>query len=182
MSKTPALSLSHVGVYVQDLDTMRDFYTNVMGYTVTDEDVNEQRGIVFMSQDPREHHQFVIATGRPSDLSFNLINQISLRADSLATLKRMHSALKADPRVSQIEPITHGNALSIYFRDPEGNRIEVFIDTPFYITQPCRIPFDLERSDEEIWADAEAVAKTQPGFRPVEDWRSDVTVAMGLAD
>ena len=31
----------------------------------------------------------------------------------------------------------------LYLRDPEGNRVEVFIDTPWHVTQPYREPMDL---------------------------------------
>ena len=41
----------------------------------------------------------------------------------------MHSLIKAEPEVTNISPINHGNAWAIYFQDPEGNRIEVFTDT-----------------------------------------------------
>ncbi|MFF0011310.1 VOC family protein [Streptomyces sp. NPDC005374] len=39
--------LGHAGFWVDDLDTMRDFYTRVMGLSVTDED--EEMGTVFLS-------------------------------------------------------------------------------------------------------------------------------------
>jgi catechol-2,3-dioxygenase len=68
--------------------------------------------------------------------------------------------------------VSHGNALSVYFRDPEGNRIELFVDTPWYVQQPLRIPMDMSGSDAEIWAWAEREARRQPGFQPVEEWRS----------
>ena len=42
---------------------MRDFYTRVMGLTVTDED--EDLDIVFFSSRPdEEHHEFVLQSGR----------------------------------------------------------------------------------------------------------------------
>ena len=37
----------------------------------------------------------------------------------------------------------HGNAWSLYFRDPEGNRLEVFCDTQWYVEQPCLEDLDL---------------------------------------
>ena len=33
----PALQFSHMGLYVTDLAAMRDFYTSVLGFLVTDE-------------------------------------------------------------------------------------------------------------------------------------------------
>lgn len=38
--------------------------------------------------------------------------------------------------------IPDSNAISIYARDPEGNRLEIFIDTPWYVDQPMRVPVD----------------------------------------
>ena len=64
-----------------------------------------------------------MVSGRPSDLGFSTVNQISLLADSLAELKRIHVALKGREDVAELRTVTHGNAVSIYFRDPEGNRI-----------------------------------------------------------
>ena len=67
-----------------------------------------------------QHHQIVMVSGRPADLGFNTVNQISLIADSLAELKRIHVALKGRGDVADLRTVTHGNAVSIYFRDPEG--------------------------------------------------------------
>ena len=65
----------------------------------------------------------------------------------------------------------HGNAWSVYFFDPEGNRLEAFMDTPWYINQPHRHDIDFSMTDAEIYAASEAHAKADPTFQPVEDWR-----------
>ena len=59
-------------------------------------------------------------------------------------------------QVRELVPVSHGNALSVYFHDPEGNRIELFVDTPWYVQQPLRLPMDMRLSDDELWAWAEA--------------------------
>lgn len=67
--------------------------------------------------------------------------------------------------------LNHGNALSIYFTDPEANTVEVYLDTPWYVAQPHGDPLDLDRPDEEIWADTRRVCESDPTFMPVEQWR-----------
>ena len=108
---------------------------------------------------------------------FNPINQISFRADDLQALREMRGRLHGEP-VSEIYPVSHGNALSVYFKDPEGNRIELFIDTPWYCHQPVRMPIDLKMSDAELWAWAEAEARKQPDFKPVDQWRAEISAKM----
>src|ERR1051325_11894082 len=94
---TPAFSFSHMGMFVADLARMRDFYTRVLGFTVTDAGaLDTPRGrlqFVFLSRDPRDHHQIVLATGRPSELPFNPINQISFRMADFAGLREMYRRL-----------------------------------------------------------------------------------------
>jgi len=177
MASRPKLSFSHLGFYVRDIPSMEDFYTRVMGFTVSDRgELDTPRGkvfLVFMTRDPREHHQVVLASGRPTGEQFNAINQISFRMDDFAGLREMHRLIQKE-KVSEISPVSHGNALSVYFRDPEGNRIELFIDTPWYVDQPLRIPMDMSLSDSALWAWAEKNAREQPGYRPIEDWRTDL--------
>jgi len=55
---------------------------------------------------------------------------------TLADLRALNDVLASDHRVTQIVPLTHGNAWSVYFRDPELNGVEVFIDTPWHVRQP----------------------------------------------
>ncbi len=178
---TPAFSFSHMGMFVADLARMRDFYTRVLGFTVTDEgetDVHGKMiGFVFLSRDPRVHHQIVLATGKPDGLPFNPINQISFRMAELSALREMYRRV-VDEKVKELYPVSHGNALSVYFHDPEGNRIELFVDTPWYVKQPLRVPMDMRLSDAELWAWAEREAKKLPGFKPVEEWRAEVSQRM----
>ena len=106
---------------------------------------------------------------------------MSFRVEGLPALRALHARIVADPRVTEISPVTHGNAVSIYFRDPEGNRIELFFDTPWYVTQPLREPIDLTLSDEVLMGKLEAQARKLPGFRPQAEWRAEMARRMGVA-
>jgi catechol 2,3-dioxygenase-like lactoylglutathione lyase family enzyme len=173
---------SHVGIYVRDIAKMENFYRRVMGFIVTDRgSLDTPRGkvdLVFMSRDPHEHHQVVLATGRPEHLDFNLVNQMSFKVPGLPFLRAMYPKLKADKDVTEILPATHGNAISIYFRDPEGTRIECFFDTPWYCEQPMRVAVDMEQSEEQIMAQSEAIARAAPRFQSREQWVAEMTRKM----
>jgi catechol 2,3-dioxygenase-like lactoylglutathione lyase family enzyme len=177
------LNFSHVGFFVHDIARMEDFYTRVLGFTVTDRGPlpgpNGPMTLVFLSRDPDEHHQVVLLTGRPATLPFNPINQISFKADSLQTLKAMHRRVQAEG-ADEIIPVTHGNAISVYVRDPEGNRLEMYIDTPWYADQPMRVPVDFNLDDDALLAAVEAHARTLPGFRPRAVWRAEMARRMGI--
>lgn len=179
------LAFSHVGLYVRDLEKMERFYTGLLGFFVTDRGVlpgpaGEVR-LVFLSRNPDEHHQIVLASGRPETLDFNVINQISLRADSLATLRNLHERL-ARTEAHDIQPVTHGNAVSVYFRDPEGNRLEIFIDTPWYVNQPMRVAVDFSQTDAQLMRSVETHARSLPGFEPRSQWRARMAALMGVRD
>jgi catechol 2,3-dioxygenase-like lactoylglutathione lyase family enzyme len=169
------VAFSHAGVFVRDLDKMVAFYTRFMGLVVSDRDVARNgEEVAFLTGDPREHHQLVLMTGRPADVPFNTVQQISFRVDSLATLKRLYAGLKDWP-VTDLGPISHGNAISSYIRDPEGNRVEMFLDTPWYVTQPLGEKLDLSLPDDEIWRWVEAQARRLPGFKPRAEWEAEMT-------
>jgi catechol-2,3-dioxygenase len=168
--ETPDLRFSHVGIHVTDLEKMAEFYTRVLGFTITDRGPIGDRELLFLSRDPVEHHQIVLATGRPRDLAFTTINQLSFRLPALADLQAVHERLLAEG-VGPLRVVTHGNAWSIYFHDPEGNRIELLVDTPWYTPQPYAEPLDLTAPTEEILRRTEAECRARPGFQTREAWR-----------
>ncbi|BCG05435.1 hypothetical protein PPGU19_100030 (plasmid) [Paraburkholderia sp. PGU19] len=177
------LSLSHMGFYVNDMAKMEDFYARVLEFTVTDrgslDTPHGKVGLVFLSRDPVVHHQIVLASGRPAQLPFNPINQISLEADSLATLRLFYRRF-VEEKMEEISPVTHGNAISFYARDPEGNRLEIFIDTPWYVDQPMRVPVDFALADDALMASVERHARELPGFRPRTEWVAEMAKRMGI--
>jgi len=179
LARRDALVFSHLGFYVRDIERMARFYKGPMGFFETDRGLLGTVQLVFLSRDPGEHHQIVLASGRPEGAGFNLINQISLRVPDLATLRAVRNGVVAEPDISELITATHGNAISIYFRDPEGNRLEVFLDTPWYCEQPLREPIDIDRPDAEVMAQAEALARSRPRFRSRAEWRADMERLMG---
>lgn len=179
-----SIAFSHIGIHVRDLPLMERFYTGLLELTVTDRgELDTALGrldFVFTSSDPKEHHQLVLAAGRPEQIPFNVINQISFRVENFAKLRELHRR-SAEYKVTDMRPVTHGNAVSIYFRDPEGNRIELFCDTPWYCDQPMVIPMDLSLPDDELWAWVEQTVKKLPGYKPVEEWREEIKRRMAPA-
>ena len=57
----------------------------------------------------------------------------------------------------------------MYFSDPEGNRVELFVQTPWYMP-PVSVPLDLALSDDEIYAMTEAMVERTPGHMKRADW------------
>jgi len=180
----PGFSFSHFGMHVTNLAKLEDFYTRILDFTVTDRGHLDRPGgkidLVFLSRDPDEHHQIVLVSGRPPDMAFNPINQISLKADSLATLCSMHIKLQREG-LQGITPITHGNAVSIYVPDPEGNRLELYYDLPWYASQPLAIPVDLSGDETALMERLESHARSLPGFKTRLEWRAEMCRRMGLA-
>jgi catechol-2,3-dioxygenase len=145
--------LGHVGLWVEDLDLMRTFYTETMGLTVTDEEPD--KGMVFLSARPgTEHHELVLARGRVAGPDVRLIQQVSFRVDTVASLLDFHHRFR-EAGVKVQQEVTHGNAYGIYFWDPEGNRIEVYYRVPVDVRQPFRKELNLDQPLEDVLAEAE---------------------------
>jgi catechol-2,3-dioxygenase len=181
MATSPPVSFSHVGIYVTDLERMEDFYTRVLGLLVSDRGrLPGGPDLVFLSRNPDEHHQVVLASGRPAGVEFNVVNQISFKLPALADLKAMHARAREEG-IKQFRIVTHGNAWSVYFADPEGNRVEVFVDTPWHTPQPVAELFDLEAPMETIERETEALCRSRPGFMSRAEWRRAQVARMAAA-
>lgn len=156
--------LSHVGIYVTDNESMIRFYQDVLGLTVTDRGLSSsaKAPITFMSSHPQQHHQFVLVQGRTRDAP-STINQLSFKVASLAELREV--AGKATARGMKLRQTSHGNAWSVYFPDPEGNQIEIYLDTPWHVAQPHGDPIDLSLSDDAIYQQTEKKVRADPTFQ-----------------
>jgi catechol-2,3-dioxygenase len=174
------MDLGHVGIHVRDFEAMLAFYQRVLGFVISDIKRAEGRSIVFFTSRPDTHHQFVLASGRDANDIGRVINQISFRLESLSELKRIGAAIKRES-LEEVAIITHGTAWSIYFRDPEGNRMEVFVDTPWYIDQPFRAPINLDLPEEELRRWTEELCRAQPGFQSIEEWQRKLIERYQLA-
>jgi catechol 2,3-dioxygenase len=165
------LEVAHSVLYVHDVERMIAFYRDVLGFEVTDRGPFARGGkeIVFLSQTANHHHQVAFITGRGEPAASNNLNHTAYRsAGTLDDLKALLARLQAHAEVTGIMPLTHGNAWSIYFQDPEDNGVEVFIDTPWHVAQPQGKPLDLTKSNDEIVAATQAAFADEPEFGSID--------------
>ncbi len=151
--------LGHVGLYCSDLGKMRDFYANVLGLTISDEDLD--RGICFLSAAPEaEHHELALVQARELSQKTHNVQQVSFKVTSLDDVRAFYHRLKlAGMRIDRT--VTHGSACSVYFYDPEDNRIELYYTTPYKVRQPLGEHIDLDRPDAELLAFARSFEATK---------------------
>jgi catechol 2,3-dioxygenase len=173
--------LAHVGIYATDKKLLEHFYTTVLGLVVTDRGTGRSgTELTFLSGSSRNHHQLVLVDGRPDTSGFNPINQISFMLDSLTDLRTVHRRA-LDNGASEMRVISHGNAWSCYFKDPEGNTVEAYLDTPFHVPQPHGKPLDLAKSDEQILRETEETCRQDPGFMPIEQFKSQMAARLSAS-
>jgi len=166
------VSLSHFEIRVRDVARMEDFYSRVLGFVVTDRSRPGgpgSRRMVFLSAAAGEHHQIVLAEADAGDAALGALDHLAFRAEDLTGLRAVHRGLESHGGL-EIATVSHGTTWSVYFRDPEGNRIEFFVDTPWHVDQPVRFPIDLALSDDALVAATERKISSLPGFQPAERW------------
>jgi catechol 2,3-dioxygenase-like lactoylglutathione lyase family enzyme len=172
MTPSYTANLSHCGIFCRDLERMTAFYAGVFDLLETDRGhgVTFAFEIVFLSGRADQHHQLVLAGGRGADTP-STVMQLSFKVQAIDHLREARRrALELG--ATKMRGLNHGNALSIYCMDPEDNTIEVYLDTPWYVSQPHGDALDLARSDEEIWAETERIVRTDPSFMPAAEWSS----------
>jgi catechol 2,3-dioxygenase-like lactoylglutathione lyase family enzyme len=150
--------LSHIVLYVNDLEKMVEFYRDVLGLVKYRENTGR---MVFLTADPEiDDHQIALAKGREGNAK--IIGHIAWRVDTPAEVKEFYEKFKA-----QGVPIDHcvshayqemGNTVSCYFLDPEGNRLEIYALVAERDGERINRPLDLDKNVEEIVAQASGFA------------------------
>lgn len=167
------LRWSHAVLYVRDLDATIAFYRDVLGFRVSDrgplDSANPGLELAFLSQVGTDHHQLAFVPVRGADATTNL-DHMAFRADSLAEVQALAEQLRSDGRASNLHFVNHGNAWSVYFKDPEGNGLEVFCDSPFGVRQPQAKTWDVATSEADLRRQTEEQFRNEPGFAPIEEF------------
>ena len=139
--------LGHVGIHCKDLQRQKAFYRDVLGLEVTNEDA--QMGMVFLSARPREEdHELLLCAGREVE-DVLLLQQMSWRCNDLSDVIGFYERLK-EHGVQFDMIVSHGNAVGMYFRDPEENRLEIYWATGLDAKQPYLEKVDLSEPPDEI--------------------------------
>lgn len=153
MAKPSVARLGHVGLHVEDLEREKAFYRDIIGLTVTDEDL--EMGMVFMSARPEEeHHELLLCRGRNVGAEARVVQQVSFRCDSLEDVIGFYRRFK-EHGVKFDVILSHGNAIGVYVYDPEGNRCETYWNTGLKAKQPYGQVLDLEKPAAELMREVE---------------------------
>jgi len=89
----PNMLLSHIELYVQDITQMERFFTEKLGFVVTDRGEGIS-GMVFLSRSPDEHHQIVLNPRQSHRSIESPVDHISFRLESIAELRVCKRAIK----------------------------------------------------------------------------------------
>ena len=117
--------LGHIHLKVSNLKKAEEFYTKVFTLKVTERVAN----YLFLTFG-KEHHDLALQehknASHPSENTTGLYH-FAVEFENLKQLADIYFKLKKYK--IQFSPINHGISKTIYFSDPDGNGIEVYVDT-----------------------------------------------------
>ena len=124
--------IGHVLLRVLDLERSKNFYSDVLGFRVLEED--PEHGGTFMALEGQSHaiDLFPIRdaeAARRQTPGVRGLGHIAFRVDSEAALKDAHATLQKHG-VEVTRSIDHVSQKSIYFNDPDGNTLEIYYELP----------------------------------------------------
>ncbi len=91
----------------------------------------------------------LLAPGRNDAGEAHVLQQISFRCATLKDVKDFYQTF-IDNHVPINRVVSHGNTVSVYAQDPDGNSVEVYWPSGVDVPQPFGKPMDLTKSEGEI--------------------------------
>jgi len=122
--------LGHVNLYVRNAERSRHWYEEVLGLHTYD---FRPGWAAFMSADKDKSHEVAlmqVGDDAPLQQKGQVgLNHLAFMMESLDDLKDAYGRLK-EKGVKIDRIVDHGLSLGIYFRDPDGNGLEVSYELP----------------------------------------------------
>ena len=122
-------AIGHIVLKVRNLDRSAAFYRDVLGMK---EVMRYQGAMAFFSFGDNHHDLGLLQLGdraeQPSPLSVGLFHVAFKVGDTLDDLRACKSDLEQQG-VQLIGMSDHGVSQSLYLADPDGNEIELFVDS-----------------------------------------------------
>ncbi len=172
--------ISHVVIACFDFDRMVDYYTNTLGFFLSDIGSVGETRLCFLTFDPEtEHHQLALTGGRKGAPGEGALVHVCFRLGTYKELQSRHRMLQGVG--AAIRTVTHGSWLSLYHFDPEGNQIEFRYDLPWYVGQPFAKPVDLTLGEDEIKRLTLEQHKDNPRLEPIVEWRAKAAAKLPTA-
>ena len=135
----PGVTIGHVHLRTSDIDRIRDFYVDVLGFDV----VMEARGVpgwgttgdvLFVAAGGYHHHlgfnTWKSAGGGPQPDGVAGLHHVAIRYPTRAGLADAVRRLQA-AGVELRQLSDHGTHEAVYLSDPDGNDLELAWDRPF---------------------------------------------------
>jgi len=122
-------SLGHVVLRVTDRERAVRFYNGVLGLPLCAR--FDEQGIKMAFFTLGNHHDFAVmeVSGEGSSRSATAVGLEHVAFNIGTTLEELREAkTKLDEAGISTTPIDHEVTKSLYFEDPDGNRIEVYVD------------------------------------------------------
>ena len=150
--------IGHVNFRVSDQERSKRFYTEVLGLEVAEED--PEHGGVFLTMG-QDFHNVDVSDGRgrmDREARPPGFVHVAFLVDSMRALREAYQQLM-EHGIEVDHATNHVNQRSIYFRDPDGIRLEIYYEIPGSLQT-----FAGGRGDMD-----ESLPVSKPG-EPLPDW------------
>ena len=120
--------IGHVVLHCRDIERTVRFYTEVLGFKVSDVYPDEMvpGGMVFM-RCASDHHGVGFVGSMPGDSQHIELNHIAFEVGSLDEVLRARAHLEAHGVAIDFEGRRRaGSQIAVEFNDPDGHRLEIF--------------------------------------------------------
>ena len=120
--------IGHIGLNVTDIERSTAFYTEVMGFNVTEAMGDNLRpgGLVFLRCN-NDHHGVALFGGNKAPLEGGTLNHLAFEVGSLDEVFRARDHVRKHGIVPHFEGRRRaGCQVAVEFRDPDGHELEIY--------------------------------------------------------